>query len=55
MRKPAQSASAPTKSRKKYSAPKLRTHGTVAKLTQGHAYGKVKNSLLDPGSGILTF
>jgi len=54
MRKSAKSSSA-SKSRRKYSTPKLTTHGTVAKLTQGHAYGKVKKSIIDPGSGILSF
>jgi hypothetical protein len=54
MRKPAKSAAA-TKSRKIYKAPKLTTHGSVSKLTKGHAYGKAKKSIIDPGSGILTF
>lgn len=54
MRKPA-TPSPVSKPRKKYSTPKLATHGTVAKLTQGHAYGKLKKSIIDPGSGILTF
>jgi len=54
MRKPAKSTSA-SMSRKTYKAPKLTTHGSVSKLTKGHAYGKTKKSIIDPGSGILTF
>jgi hypothetical protein len=52
MRKAARSSPA-RKSRKKYASPKLTTHGSVAKLTQGHAYGHNhnKHSIL-PDSGI---